>query len=289
MSHWTLENDRWRIGVSGHGAQMDDWWDKRQRKQWLWTAMPGVWNSSATMLFPVVGRLIHNGLKCGDEYWPLPAHGFLRQQSFRFGGQTENTLTLCCEDSAQTRALWPFRWQVTVRWWLTDTGIELHWQVENRDRRALPFALGWHPGFALPVATQPGWSVRFNRAVTGPLQTVDRTLRLPDAPPETTAFALNARCFAQGAVYFADAAACEVAVISPAGRCVLTLHSLDTPWLALWGVPGADLLCIEPLTGTTDDPHFDGEVRHKRGMHWLAAGERYHQQLSVNLMQDEKA
>lgn len=289
MSHWTLENDRWRIGVQAQGAELCDLWDQRQQRQRLWRADPAVWNNSATQLFPLVGRLIHNGLHHDGEFWPLPAHGFLRQQGFRLVEQRDQALTLCCEDNASTRALWPFRWRVTTDWQLTAMGVDVRWQVENLDRRAFPFALGWHPGFALPIASQPGWSVRFDRSVSGPLFTHNRTLALPEPLPDTRAFPLTADAFANGAVYFGDVADCAVTVVSPQGECALQLQSPNTPWLALWGVPGADLLCIEPLTGTTDDPHFDGQVRHKRGMRWLAAGERYHQQLSVNLMQDETA
>lgn len=286
MCIWTLENARWRIAINAQGAQLCEGWDKRQQRAWLWTADPAVWNSSATQLFPVVGRLIHSGLYCDDEFWPLPAHGFLRQQRFRLVEQRDQTLTLCCEDNDATRAIWPFRWRMTIRWQLSDAGVTVSWRVENLDHRVFPFALGWHPGFALPVASEPGWSVRFQRPVSGPFFTRDRTLDIPDSPPETTTFALAADAFAQGAVYFGDMADCGVAVVSPQGERVLHLHSPQTPWLALWGVPGADLLCIEPLTGTTDDPAFNGDVYHKRGMRWLAPGEAYHQQLSVTLAED---
>lgn len=286
MASWTLENDCWRITVKAQGAELCELLDKRQQRQRLWTPDPAVWNNSATQLFPVVGRLIHNGLHHDGEFWPLPAHGFLRQQRFRLVKQRDDRLTLCCEESPETQAIWPFRWRVTTHWHLTATGLTVRWQVENRDSRAFPFALGWHPGFALPIATQPGWSVRFDRPASGPFFTDNRTLITPETPARTTGFALTADSFTNGAVYFGDMADCGVSVISPQGDCTLRLDSPQTPWLALWSVPGADLLCIEPLTGTTDDPQFDGDVCHKRGMQWLAAGDTYHQQLSVTLAQD---
>lgn len=286
MDGWTLENSRWRVRVAAQGAELCEWWDKTRRSNRLWQPQAGVWNSSATQLFPVVGRLVHNGLRHQGAFWPLPAHGFLRHQRFHLVEQSSVSLRLACEDSDDTRQIWPFRWRVTLCWTLAERGLEVSWQVENLDARRLPFALGWHPGFALPVASEPGWQVRFSAPVAGPFPTEERTLRLPPSPAQSTVFPLDNNAFAAGAVYFATPGGVEVNVLSPTGRVTLRLHSPDTEWLALWGVPGADLLCIEPLTSTTDDPDFDGEVAFKRGMRWLAPGELYQQAVSVILAQD---
>lgn len=61
----------------------------------------------------------------------------------------------------------------------------------------------------------------------------------------------------------------------------MTLETAEYDWLALWGVPGADLLCIEPLAGTTDAPDFDGTVEKKRGIRLLAPNQN--QRFSVKL------
>ena len=60
MDGWTLENSRWRVRVAAQGAELCEWWDKTRRSNRLWQPQAGVWNSSATQLFPVVGRLVHD-------------------------------------------------------------------------------------------------------------------------------------------------------------------------------------------------------------------------------------
>ncbi|MGK9173522.1 aldose 1-epimerase family protein [Yokenella regensburgei] len=286
MACWTLENDAWRIRVAARGAELCEWWDKTHQRSPLWQPDPRVWNNSATQLFPVVGRLRHNGLWHQDAFWPLPAHGFLRHQPFSLEHIGPDTLQLKCDANDETRKMWPFDWTLRVGWTLTPQGITVNWSIENHDARAFPFALGWHPGFALTVATQAGWQIRFSSPVGGPYPTQDRTLSIPDESPCTSAFSLGPDTFQQGAVYFAMQEAKDISVVSPDGVVALRMNAPEARWLALWGVPGADLLCIEPLTGTTDDPTFDGNVIHKRGMRWLAPGERYRQSVGVILAQD---
>lgn len=66
------------------------------------------------------------------------------------------------------------------------------------------------------------------------------------------------------------------------------MNTGDHPWLALWSVPGNDLLCIEPLDGTTDAPDFNGQLAEKRGSRWLEAGASYRQGYEIVLNPDAR-
>ena len=67
---WRLENTRFRITVQAMGAELSLLWDSERQRNWMWRPLPGVWNNSATQLFPVVGQLIHNGLWQGERFFP---------------------------------------------------------------------------------------------------------------------------------------------------------------------------------------------------------------------------
>lgn len=272
---WLLENSHFRAQVSPTGGELSALWDKRKGKHLLWQPDKGIWNNSATQLFPVVGRLIHEGLWQGQRFLPLPAHGFLRHQVFRcLDAQDDQLLLEACETEA-TLACWPWRWRVQLAVKLLDDGIRISQTVCNPDETAFHYSLGWHPGFALPVATQSGWQVRFDgESVTGPLFTRNRTLEIPENPPLSCEFPLTEHCFQDGAVYFGNCRQRRLDVCTPEGAPVLSVETGAQDWLALWGVPGADLLCIEPLAGTTDAPNFAGQMAHKRGMHRLMPGEQ---------------
>lgn len=284
---WRLENARFRMVVQATGAELSLLWDNEQQRNWMWQPQPGVWNNSATQLFPVVGQLIHNGLWQGECFFPLAAHGFLRHQTFACVELGDTRLALEACDTASTREVWPFAWRIRITWQLCPDGIDVTWSVHNPGEEPWHYSSGWHPGFALPIAQEAGWTVQFKSTCIGPFFTHQRTLQIPDQVLPVGEFTLLPESFSQGAVYFSLAENNHWAVCSPGGRPQIEFRG-NQPWLALWGVPGADLLCVEPLSGTTDDPHFNGQITHKRGMNTLTAGERHDHRLSVSFPADSR-
>jgi len=173
-----------------------------------------------------------------------------------------------------TLALWPWRWRIEASIELTDDGLIFHQQVFNEDSEPFWFSVGWHPGFALPVAEQSGWQVKFGyKAVNGPFPTCDRTLIVPEYASPTEFFTLQDKSFSQGAIYFDNSQNQRIQVCSPEGGKVIEIETSEYSWLALWGIPGANFLCIEPLAGTTDAPDFNGQAAYKRGMQLLGSSQ----------------
>ncbi|EMR0736506.1 MULTISPECIES: aldose epimerase [Citrobacter] len=282
MNVWQLENNRFLVVVNAAGGELSSLRDKSTGREWLWQRQPGVWNNSATQLFPVVGALIHEGLRVDNRHLPLPAHGFLRHQTFTCLEQGVNHLLLEACSTSKTLGVWPWCWRIQLRLMLHEFGVSVTQRVFNDDRQPFLYSIGWHPGFALPVSSQTGWQVKFGElAVRGPFPTRNRTLVTEDLTRTTQSFALTEAAFREGAIYFGDCQQQQIRVCSPDGTIVMTLETAEYDWLALWGVPGADLLCIEPLAGTTDAPDFDGTVEKKRGIRLLAPNQS--QRFSVKL------
>lgn len=273
MTVWRLENSRFQADINATGAELSRLWDRDTQRERIWQPVQRQWNNSATWLFPVVGRLIHDGVWQDGTFYSLPAHGFLRYQVFDCLESGSDQLLLEARATEETMAVWPWCWRIQIRFTLHDDGVSVNLQVFNDDTRPFWYACGWHPGFALPVATQSGWKVHFgDDTVSGPFATHDRTLAIPLEVPCTSGFSLTADSFQHGAVYFGHSQQQRIYVHSPDDTLALTLETGDQAWLALWGIPGADLLCIEPMTSTTDDPAFDGQIQHKRGMRLLEPG-----------------
>ncbi len=285
MTVWRLENDRYLMEVRACGGEVSRLMARHTGREWLWQPQPDVWNNTATQLFPVVGRLIHGGIRDNGQFFPLPAHGFLRHQHFERIEQGENHLLLEARPTPETLTAWPWRWRFQLQLTLQRDGVSVSQRVLNDDNRPFWYSLGWHPGFSFPVATQPGWSVQFDEhAVRGPFLVSDRTLVTEGQTQTARLFNLTGESFSQGAVYFGGCR--RLRVCSPEGRAVLSLDIAEYDWLALWSLPGEDLLCIEPLAGTTDAPDFSGEIEHKRGIRKLAPGQQQTFSLRLHLEVD---
>ncbi|QQA74633.1 aldose epimerase [Pectobacterium parmentieri] len=289
MDTLTLSNSQLTLQVHPNGAEMRSLTDAQ--REWLWQPGDTGWQSTAPLLFPVVGQLIHQGVYHHGQLWPLPAHGFLRHQRFTVIEQRQEVLHLRCHDTPETLAMWPFRWQLDVHYVLHDRRVAVRYRLINMDDSTLWFSLGSHPGFALPISQEPGWQVRFSSArCRGPWRTQNRTLIVNEVDPAPIAgtLPLTSETFANGALYFSHAEQQTIDVISPAGVSLIRFCTDMHPWLALWSEPGADLLCIEPLFGTTDAPDFSGELRHKRGILSLASGESFECGFNFTVNADEK-
>ncbi|NDO83765.1 aldose epimerase [Citrobacter sp. NCU1] len=274
MNVWQLENDRYQVAVNTTGGELSRIQDKLTGREWLWQPQPDVWNNSATQLFPVVGALVHEGIRVDGQFLLLPAHGFLRRQLFTCIEQGMNHLLLEARATPETTSAWPWCWRVQFQLTLHSDGLSVSQHVFNDDSRSFWYSIGWHPGFALSVASESGWHVQFGeKEVRGPFPTRNRMLVTDGKTQTTTTFPLTESSFRSGAVYFGDCQQRQVRVCSPDGKTIMTLETAEHDWLALWGVPGADILCIEPLAGTTDAPDFDGETENKRGIRRLAPGQ----------------
>ncbi|WET42189.1 aldose epimerase [Citrobacter enshiensis] len=274
MDVWLLENDRYQVVVAATGGELSGLRDKLTGRQWLWQPQVDVWNNSATQLFPVVGALVHEGIRVDGQFLSLPAHGFLRRQPFSCIEKGVNHLLLEARATPETLSAWPWCWRVQLQLTLHSDGLSVSQHVFNDDHRPFWYSIGWHPGFAVPVVSKPGWHVEFGeKEVRGPYPTRNRTLVTEGQMQTTTSFPLTEASFRAGAVYFGGSQQRQIRICSPEGKTIIALETTEHDWFALWGVPGVDLLCIEPLAGTTDAPDFEGDIEKKRGIRRLNSGQ----------------
>lgn len=129
MNVWQLENNRFLVVVNAAGGELSSLRDKSTGREWLWQRQPGVWNNSATQLFPVVGALIHEGLRVDNRHLPLPAHGFLRHQTFTCLEQGVNHLLLEACSTSKTLGVWPWCWRIQLRLMLHEFGVSVTQRV----------------------------------------------------------------------------------------------------------------------------------------------------------------
>lgn len=77
-----MENEKLRVQISDHGAELCSIYDKEADREAVWIGDPAFWNRHAPVLFPFVGKVnggfyTHKGIK-----YPMGQHGFARDKEF---------------------------------------------------------------------------------------------------------------------------------------------------------------------------------------------------------------
>ena len=78
MSILTFENNAFIVRVNKVGGELCGFYSKKTETEHIWSGDPGVWASTAPVLFPIIGVLkngyyLYDGIK-----YSIPKHGFIR-------------------------------------------------------------------------------------------------------------------------------------------------------------------------------------------------------------------
>ena len=161
-----MENEYLKVTVTTQGAQLKSVVRKCDGVEHMWQADPAVWGYHAPILFPYAGKLVNGEMTAkGKTYTGCRQHGFARNLEHKPVSQDGQTVVLELTDSEQTLALWPYRFRLVSTFTLEGDTLHHTLTVENHDDEALPFGIGYHPGFALPFDenhTYTDYQLRFD-------------------------------------------------------------------------------------------------------------------------------
>ena len=118
---------------------------------YVWQPRPGMWEKGSFVCFPLLGRLPEGRYTIAGREYALPMHGFAQNRAFTCKEKREDEVCWELVSDPETRAVYPFDFALRLRYALRGPALELTYEVENRDRRTLPFSVGGHPGFACPI------------------------------------------------------------------------------------------------------------------------------------------
>ncbi|QDZ39421.1 aldose epimerase [Euhalothece natronophila Z-M001] len=104
------------------------------------------------ILFPICGDLPNDCYTYQGQEYTLKRHGFARDLPWEVTAQeTENeaALTLVLKSNDQTRAIYPFDFEITFTYRLKGNTLTLDQTYRNYSSEAMPFSTGLHPYFWL--------------------------------------------------------------------------------------------------------------------------------------------
>jgi galactose mutarotase-like enzyme len=268
-----LSNGAASARIAPRGAELNSW--RVGADELLWPGDPASWPDTAPLLFPVVGWT-RDGVRVEGEKYPLGLHGFARNQDFVIAARTANSARLVLRANDATRALYPFKFEFSVEYKITDNVLAIKLEVENEDARPLPYAVGLHPGFAWPLpGAQGDHEILFDAPERKTIPVIAPgglfSSKNHEIPLEGRRLPLDPALFTE-ALCFLDAQ--SQGLDFRAGGRSLRMELENFPHIALWTLPGARFLCLEAWTGHGDPVGFCGDLYAKPSMRLLAPNEK---------------
>lgn len=279
---YTLKNHLLTVRVSDHGAEMQSI-RGADGTEYLWQGDPAFWARHASNLFPHVGRLTDGKYIWEGQTYEMGSHGFARDLDYTLVEHDDQHLILELTDSDKTRKSYPFAFSYQLIYRLSGDTLSITFRVENTGDGVLPFGLGVHPGFCVPLADGLDFS-DYRLEFSEPCN--PRSLDLSpaaymagtDSPYaiDGSVIPLRHDLFDNDAIILKDMAR-TVSILTDKDPHGVTVSYPDMPFLGLWHTPKTDapFLCIEPWATIPAQQDVVEDFATKAPFFRIAPGEVY--------------
>lgn len=303
-----------RVEILLAGGELCSVFHKTTKRECIWQARPEIWGSHAPILFPSIGKLIGDSFRYGNKSYPHPKHGIVRGRVMQLVDvstslhqelcktlQKQNNTTNDLHPISQVNAVWmslvsdanshkfyPFDFEFYVAFSLHKNNLSQHFLVKNTGTELMPFALGGHPGFALPISDSEFIETCYLEFEFN--ETLDRHVITPAGffASDTDPFLLNEQIIRLNPTLFDDDA---LVFHQPKSnkitlRCDQNAHFVEFdysgfPILAIWAKPNAPYVCLEPWFGHADFEDAPIDFVDKPGIIKLEPGKSFQTSFSM--------
>lgn len=275
MSYVEISNEFLKAKIRLFGAELASLTKTETEVEYIWQADPTVWQGSAPILFPFVGKLNQGQFLYQTQSFEIAKHGFARNQLFNLISQTANKVTLGLSQNDETLTTYPFEFYLEVTFELVKNKMFVSYQVTNNSNTDMPFSIGSHPAFNLPAETmeKAQCSLAFDAEENPECYTLIQGLlseSTQTSPIKNKCLPLTAGTFAKDALILRHINSKEVSLIDAHEKQLLTMR-FDVPHLGLWAKPNAPYVCIEPWFSTDDKATSPLELEEKEDLINLAS------------------
>ncbi len=293
----SISNGSLTASIDTMGAQLMSL--QKGESEYLWQGDANWWPRRAPILFPIVGVLKDGKADSAEGTVSLARHGLARLNQFEVVEKSNSSVTLQLKSTEETRESYPYDFELRLIFSLSDDTLTQTYEVTNPANVVLPFTLGAHPAFNIPIpgveaASLDQYHLSFTRSWTsyGPSITDEglcdyatpqrlvvesgtlplswelidreRTITLEDVPDRRITLAANAE------------ASSETHGIQ------MDFEGFD--YLGIWSAaPGCPFVALEPWCGIADTVDTDGIFEHKPGIICLDPEQSIAKTLSIEV------
>lgn len=270
MKTYSVENKSFALTVKQTGAELNSLKSNTTGREFIWQGDPDVWSGQSPILFPIVGRLLNDKYRLNGKEYTMTKHGVVRKKPFELIESTEDSLTFLKKDDEDSFKMYPYHFELYVKYELTEKGLKVTHTVVNTNDDVMYFSFGAHPGFNCNM----GDTVEFDTPQTLSTERIDvtRDVLTDETYPllnNEQAITVTEDIFKNDAIILSGYT--DNAVTINTSGCKIRF-AVTSPLLGMWAKPGAPYVCIEPWWGIDDDAHEKADFSQKRGVMSLDAG-----------------
>jgi galactose mutarotase-like enzyme len=190
------------------------------------------------ILFPICGNLPDNTFTHSNHPYTLKQHGFARDLPWQVGDRTTQNqvaLSLHLHSNDQTRAVYPFDFQLTFTYRLIGNALEIYQRFTNTSDQSMPFSVGLHPYFQVADKSQ----LTFDIPATQGQNQRDQTIQDFKGQFDFAADEID--------MVFREVSSQTASVTDQTRKLRLSLqYDPIYSTLVFWTVKGKDFYCLEP-------------------------------------------
>jgi galactose mutarotase-like enzyme len=280
-----LKNDCLEVEIHNMGAELAHVIGKESGYDYIWGGK--AWKRHSPILFPAIGKSNNDEYVLDGKTYHMPQHGFARDFDWQKANQAENRVMLELKANAQTKEMFPFDFTLQVEYKLDGNQLRVGYRVINNDDKNMPYALGSHPAFNLPIDDDgvfEDYSLTF-----GPNQKQVKKLGINPVPfrdgtkavyeaVQNSELALNHEMFDDGLIILDAKKIDTVTLHADQTAHEIKMNIKQFPYLTLWAMDHQTepFLCIEPFAGLPDQASDQPtDWKNKKGNNLLEPGESH--------------
>jgi len=285
---FSINNRFLNISVNKNGAELASVMQLNNQFEFIWNANPTVWNRHAPVLFPIVGKLKNNKISINGILYEMNQHGFARDSNFELINKTAESMTFLLQSNFETLEKYPFEFQFYINYSFTEitNQLKITYKIANNSNVEMPFSIGAHPGFKLPITDLNQYDINFYS-----LNNIERHL-LEDGlfnyetehiKLENHLLKLNTELFDKDAIVLKNCTTKKITLKHKFSSYEVSCEFNDFNDLGIWAKKGNQaFICLEPWLGYSDYIDADGEINNKKGIIKLAVNETFEASYFLN-------
>ncbi len=251
--NYELRNSKISAIISTFGAELVGLYDD-DGKNYIWSADEKVWKRHAPILFPIIGSLYEGKYKYSGQEYSISKHGFIRDMEGELDYYDNSRISITFKSNQDTLKMYPFKFEFTVVYELSADALVIKYLVKNVDEKAMYFALGFHPGFALPLSEDTkfeDYTVNFESECDFERVLINMSGLIIGGTSvfKEHSISLNREMFQKEAIILKNVPK-HLSLSSEKFTTKVEFDFPDMEYLTLWTLPNDDAayVCLEPWT-----------------------------------------